>query len=101
LSGKKVPDPAMPVIGYLSVQSADDDKNLIVPFLQGLKETGHVEAIPLAAAMAARSRQVCGAIEPKAGATASRGGGVSREQQRRRRRQITNSQKSDLKSRVP
>jgi ABC-type uncharacterized transport system substrate-binding protein len=36
--------PAMPVIGYLSDQSADDShKNFIVPFLQGLKETGYVE----------------------------------------------------------
>jgi putative ABC transport system substrate-binding protein len=36
--------PAMPVIGYLGDQSADDDyKNKIVPFLQGLKETGYVE----------------------------------------------------------
>jgi putative tryptophan/tyrosine transport system substrate-binding protein len=35
--------PAMPVIGYLSVQSADDDyKNFTVPFLQGLQETGYV-----------------------------------------------------------
>jgi putative ABC transport system substrate-binding protein len=33
-----------PVIGYLSVQSADDEyKNFTVPFLQGLKETGYVE----------------------------------------------------------
>jgi putative ABC transport system substrate-binding protein len=36
--------PAMPVIGFLSPQSADDDhKNITVPFLQGLKETGYVE----------------------------------------------------------
>ena len=36
--------PVMPVIGYLSPQSADDDyKNFIVPFLQGLKETGYVD----------------------------------------------------------
>jgi putative ABC transport system substrate-binding protein len=35
---------AVPVIGYLSAQSADDDyKNMTVPFLQGLKETGYVE----------------------------------------------------------
>jgi putative ABC transport system substrate-binding protein len=35
---------ALPVIGYLSPQSADDDyKNFTVPFLQGLKETGYVE----------------------------------------------------------
>jgi putative tryptophan/tyrosine transport system substrate-binding protein len=35
---------AMPVIGYLGAQSADDDyKNITVPFLQGLKETGFVE----------------------------------------------------------
>src|ERR1700674_2819543 len=35
---------AMPVVGYLSPQSADDDyKNVTVPFLQGLKETGYVE----------------------------------------------------------
>ena len=34
----------MPVIGFLSAQSADDDyKNVTVPFLQGLKETGYVE----------------------------------------------------------
>src|SRR6516165_6961146 len=30
---------AMPVVGFLSAQSADDDKG----FLQGLKETGYVE----------------------------------------------------------
>jgi putative ABC transport system substrate-binding protein len=36
--------PAVPVIGYLGAQSADDDyKNITVPFLQGLKETGYVE----------------------------------------------------------
>jgi putative ABC transport system substrate-binding protein len=29
---------AVPVIGYLDVQPADD----VVPFLQGLKETGYV-----------------------------------------------------------
>jgi putative ABC transport system substrate-binding protein len=33
---------AMPVIGYLSPQSADDDYRT-VPFLQGLKETGFVD----------------------------------------------------------
>jgi putative ABC transport system substrate-binding protein len=34
---------AVPVIGYLGTQSADDDyKILTVPFLQGLKETGYV-----------------------------------------------------------
>jgi putative ABC transport system substrate-binding protein len=34
----------MPVIGFLSAQSADDDyKNRTVPFLQGLKEAGYVE----------------------------------------------------------
>jgi putative ABC transport system substrate-binding protein len=36
--------PAMPVIGFLSAQSANDEfKNITVPFLQGLKETGYVE----------------------------------------------------------
>jgi putative tryptophan/tyrosine transport system substrate-binding protein len=35
---------AVPVIGLLSSQSADDDyENFTVPFLQGLKETGYVE----------------------------------------------------------
>jgi hypothetical protein len=35
---------AIPVIGFLSAQSADDDyKNYTLPFLQGLKETGYVE----------------------------------------------------------
>jgi putative ABC transport system substrate-binding protein len=34
----------MPVIGYLSPQSADEDYKIItIPFLQGLKETGYVE----------------------------------------------------------
>src|SRR5271154_5332349 len=36
--------PAVPVVGFLSAQSADDDyKNFAVPFLQSLKETGYVE----------------------------------------------------------
>jgi putative ABC transport system substrate-binding protein len=36
--------PATPVVGYLGSQSADVEyKNLTVPFLQGLKETGYVE----------------------------------------------------------
>jgi putative ABC transport system substrate-binding protein len=36
--------PGMPVIGYLSSQSADDDyKNYTIPFLQSLKETGYVD----------------------------------------------------------
>jgi putative ABC transport system substrate-binding protein len=35
---------AVPVIGIILTQSADDDyKNITVPFLQGLKETGYVE----------------------------------------------------------
>ena len=35
---------AVPVIGFLSVQSAEVDyKDVTVPFLQGLKETGYVE----------------------------------------------------------
>jgi putative ABC transport system substrate-binding protein len=34
---------ALPVIGYLGTQSADDEyKNFTVPFLQGLQETGYV-----------------------------------------------------------
>jgi putative ABC transport system substrate-binding protein len=36
--------PAMPVIGFLSPQSAEVDYKIIaVPFLQGLKETGYVD----------------------------------------------------------
>ena len=36
--------PAVPVVGFLSTQSADDDyKNITVPLLQGLKEAGYVE----------------------------------------------------------
>jgi putative ABC transport system substrate-binding protein len=35
---------AMPLIGYLGAESADDDyKNITVPFLQGLKETSYVD----------------------------------------------------------
>jgi putative ABC transport system substrate-binding protein len=36
-------DKPLPVIGWLSAQSADDDSNRTVPLLQGLKETGYVE----------------------------------------------------------
>ena len=35
--------PAMPVIGFLKDQSADNSKIETVAFLQGLKETGYVE----------------------------------------------------------
>jgi putative ABC transport system substrate-binding protein len=35
--------PAIPVIGFLGFQSAEDSRFVIVPFLQGLKETGYVE----------------------------------------------------------
>src|SRR6516225_7737765 len=36
--------PAMPVIGFLSALSAElDYKDVTVPFLQGLKETGYIE----------------------------------------------------------
>jgi putative tryptophan/tyrosine transport system substrate-binding protein len=42
--GARAQRPAMPVIGYLGTQSADDDyKNITVPFLRGLKEAGYVE----------------------------------------------------------
>jgi putative tryptophan/tyrosine transport system substrate-binding protein len=35
--------PAVPVIGFLSGQSADDSRIDTVPFFQSLKETGYVE----------------------------------------------------------
>ena len=35
--------PAMPVVGVLTPQSADDYRNVFAPFFQGLKETGYVE----------------------------------------------------------
>jgi len=34
---------AMPVIGFLGSQSADDYKSTYVPFIQSMKETGYVE----------------------------------------------------------
>ena len=34
---------AMPLIGFLSAESADGYKKFTVPLLQGLKETGYVE----------------------------------------------------------
>jgi putative ABC transport system substrate-binding protein len=41
--------PAMPVIGFLMPQSADDDyKNVTVPLLQALKESGYVEGLNVA-----------------------------------------------------
>jgi putative ABC transport system substrate-binding protein len=37
--------PAMPVIGFLGTQSAEAEyKDVTVPFFQGLKETGYVNA---------------------------------------------------------
>ena len=33
---------AVPVVGFLNVQSADNSKNNAVPFLQGLTEAGYV-----------------------------------------------------------
>ena len=35
--------PALPVVGFLSSNSAVDSKIVTVPFLQSLKETGYVE----------------------------------------------------------
>src|SRR6516225_4636774 len=35
--------PALPVIGFLHPQSADDPTNFTVAFLQGLKEAGYVD----------------------------------------------------------
>jgi putative ABC transport system substrate-binding protein len=34
--------PTVPVIGFLSAQSADESKNFTVAFLQSLKETGYI-----------------------------------------------------------
>jgi putative ABC transport system substrate-binding protein len=34
---------ALPVVGYLGTGSSAEDKNITVPFLQSLKETGYVE----------------------------------------------------------
>jgi putative ABC transport system substrate-binding protein len=39
---------AIPVIGWLSSQTADDDSNRTVPFFRGLNETGYVEGQNLA-----------------------------------------------------
>jgi putative tryptophan/tyrosine transport system substrate-binding protein len=52
---------ALPVIGFLSPQSADDDyKNVTVPFLQGLKETGYVDGQNVAANTAGRKINTIG-----------------------------------------
>ena len=60
--------PAMPVIGYLGTGSpADDDyKNITVPFLQGLKETGYVEGQSVAVNTAGRKTNsiVCPSSQP-------------------------------------
>jgi putative ABC transport system substrate-binding protein len=43
-SAARAQQSAVPVIGFLSAQSADDDyKNITIPFLQGLKDAGYVE----------------------------------------------------------
>jgi hypothetical protein len=57
----------MPVIGYLSSQSADDDyKNVTVPFRQGLKETGYDEGQNVAACTGMRRTNmiVCRRSQP-------------------------------------
>ena len=35
--------PALPVVGVLSAQTADEDTRFTVPFLPGLKEAGYVD----------------------------------------------------------
>jgi putative ABC transport system substrate-binding protein len=42
---------AMPVIGFLVTQSADDSSNFAIGIFQGLKETGYVEGQNVAAPM--------------------------------------------------
>jgi hypothetical protein len=56
--------PAMPVIGFLSAQSADDSKNLTVPFLQSLKESGYVEGQNVAIEYRWAENQAKGIREP-------------------------------------
>ena len=42
--GARAQQPAMPVVGFLSAQSAElDYKDTTIPFLQGLKEAGYVD----------------------------------------------------------
>ena len=68
---------AVPVIGYLSAQSADDGfKNVTVPLLQGLREIGYVEgqnvAIEYRAPAASRSGRPYPTIEDRNGTAKDR-----------------------------
>jgi len=46
----RAPQPAMPVIGFLSPQSADGSKIVVAPFQQGLREAGYLEGQNVAVA---------------------------------------------------
>jgi hypothetical protein len=61
---------ALPVIGFLSAQPADDDYT--VPFLQGLKETGYVEARTSRSSIVMRRTKWigCRRLQPISSATA-------------------------------
>jgi putative ABC transport system substrate-binding protein len=56
---------AVPVIGFLSAQSAElDYKDVTVPFLRGLKETGYVEGQNVASR--GRNQPICRSSGPRA-----------------------------------
>jgi len=59
--------PPMPVIGFLSAQSGDDEyKMRVVPFLQGLKETGYVSTSVLEVRALARTPKGIGTSRAEA-----------------------------------
>ena len=67
--------PKVPVVGYLSTQSADDEyKNVTVAFLQGLKESGYVEGQNVAVEFRWRRMNMigCRRSQPISSATAWR-----------------------------
>ena len=59
----KAQQPPIPVIGYLSGQSADDEyTNITIPFLQGLKEAGYVDGQNVRSNTAGRKINMIGCL---------------------------------------
>jgi putative ABC transport system substrate-binding protein len=62
---------AVPVVGFLSAQSADGSKNGIVAFLQGLKEAGFVAGQNVAVEYRRRANMIgCRRLQPSWSAAA-------------------------------
>jgi len=107
---------ALPVVGFLGAQSADDSKNVAVAFLQSLKESGYVEGqnlaieyrwaenqpnrLPaLAADLVRRRVAVIFALGPSSGGDHGCGGGHSSQGSGARQRGLSRCERSSVRYR--